>query len=186
MAAEEKAVFAGGCFWCMESPFDALKDKGVISTTVGYSGGGKVNPTYKEVSHGGTGHREVIEVVFDPSKITYRELLNIFWKNVDPVDSRGQFCDHGEQYTSAIFTYSDEQKKVAEDSRNEIEKKLKERGVIKNGMKLETKILPGKEFYAAEDYHQDYYLKNPLRYKFYRFNCGRDKRLKEVWGESAH
>lgn len=166
------AIFAGGCFWCMQPPFDALKSKGVLKTTVGYTGGVKDNPTYEETSSGTTGHREAIQVDYDEKKISYRELLKVFWENIDPYNGKGQFCDKGEQYTSAIFYVNEAQKKEAEAS--------KPKG------KVETLILPAKKFYAAETYHQDYYLKNPIRYKFYRYNCGRDQRLKEVWGHSPH
>ncbi len=168
----DTAIFAGGCFWCMQPPFDALIKKGVIKTTVGYTGGLKENPTYEETSSGGTGHREAIEVVFDSKKITYQELVKIFWENIDPFDRDGQFCDKGEQYTSAIFYTNEAQKKAAETS--------KPKGIVA------TLILPAKKFYPAEGYHQSYYTKNPIRYKFYRFNCGRDKRLKEIWGHSSH
>jgi peptide-methionine (S)-S-oxide reductase len=177
-AATQTAVFAGGCFWCMQPPYDALKSKGVLSTKVGYTGGSKANPTYAEVSAGETGHYEAIEVTYDSDKITYDELLDVFWKNIDPFDVRGQFCDKGQQYKSAIFIQNDEQKKKAQESKEKIEKSKKE--------KVATLILPAGKFYPAEEYHQSYYEKNPLRYKFYRFNCGRDQRLKEVWGESPH
>lgn len=156
----------------MQPPYDGLKNKGVIKTTVGYSGGAKENPTYEEVSAGTTGHREVIQIEYDAKKISYKELLKIFWVNVDPFDGTGQFCDKGEQYTSAIYYLNEAQRAEAEAS--------KPKG------KVVTAILPAKKFFPAESYHQDYYLKNPLRYSFYRYNCGRDKRLKEVWGKSAH
>ncbi len=172
----ETAIFAGGCFWCMQSPFDHLKDKGVLGTRVGYTGGSKSNPTYDETSSGTTGHREAIEITYDSKKISYKELLNIFWKNIDPYDSRGQFCDKGEQYTSAVFYGSDSQRKDFEESKTKIEKQSK----IKD--KIVTTLLPFTKFYAAEDYHQSYYQKNPVRYKYYRFSCGRDKRLNEIWG----
>jgi peptide-methionine (S)-S-oxide reductase len=171
-AFADTAIFAGGCFWCMQPPFDALKTKGVLKTTVGYTGGTKENPTYEQTSSGSTGHREAIEVVYDAKKIAYKDLLKVFWENIDPFDKDGQFCDKGEQYTAAIFYANDEQKKEAELS--------KPKGNVA------TSILPAKKFYPAETYHQSYYEKNPVRYKFYRFNCGRDKRLKEVWGHSAH
>lgn len=176
----ETAIFAAGCFWCIQPPFDALKGKGVIKTTVGYSGGETADPTYKMVSAGGTGHKEVIEVTFDPEKVKYEKLVEIFWKNTDPYDKDGQFCDKGDQYQSAIYFSGEAQKLAADASKKSLieEKKLKE--------PVATLILPAKKFYAAEDYHQDYYLKNPVRYKFYRFNCGRDARLKTVWGESPH
>lgn len=167
MTAE--AIFAGGCFWCMEPPFD--KAIGVLSTTSGYTGGTKVSPTYEDVSSGKTGHYEAIKVVYDPSSISYKELVNIFWKNIDPLDGSGQFCDKGQQYTSAIFYQDETQKKLAEESKTSLEK----------GQKFKTKILKAQAFYPAEDYHQDYYKKNPVRYKYYRYQCGRDKRLEEVW-----
>lgn len=171
--AEEKntAIFAGGCFWCMESDFQ--KVDGVVSTKVGYSGGHKKDPTYEEVSAGITGHKEVLRVEFDTSKVSYKELLDIFWINIDPLDDEGQFCDRGEQYTSEIFYLNEEQKKLAEISKEEAAKKL--------GEDLVTKIVKASIFYPAEEYHQDYHHKNPVRYKLYRFNCRRDKRLNELW-----
>lgn len=168
--ALEKAIFAGGCFWCMQGPFD--QQKGVASTRVGYTGGTKINPTYKEVSAGGTGHLESVEVSFDPTQVSYKELLAIFWKNIDPYNKAGQFCDTGEQYTSAIFYEGDAQKKAAEESKQALT-------LPKD--KIATAIRPAMIFYAAEEYHQSYYKKNPLLYKYYRFRCGRDQRLKEVW-----
>jgi len=176
--ASEIAVFAGGCFWCMQPPFDKLTVEGVISTRVGYTGGHKDNPTYEETSSGSTGHREAIEVTFDPKKISYKKLLTVFWENIDPLDSKGQFCDKGEQYTSAVFFVNDEQKKTFEESKAELQKNPK----LKAG--IATTLLPFTKFYPAEEYHQSYYKKNPIRYKFYRYNCGRDKRLQEVWGKS--
>ena len=168
------ATFAGGCFWCMEGPFDKLP--GVISTTSGYTGGTKANPTYEEVSDGGTGHRESVEVVYDPRKVTYAQLLDTFWHNVDPTDNSGQFCDHGSQYRSAIFYHDAEQKRLAEASKAALEKRFR----------VATDILPASTFWRAEEYHQDYYKKNPIRYHFYRFNCGRDQRLEQIWGKAAH
>jgi methionine-R-sulfoxide reductase/methionine-S-sulfoxide reductase len=168
--AAKRAVFAGGCFWCLEPPFDALK--GVLATTSGYAGGTKKNPTYEEVSGGKSGHIEVLEVTYDPALITYEELLAVFWRNIDPFDANGQFCDKGPQYSSAIFA-SAADRPAAEASLAAIEKKL--------GKKIATKLLPEAEFFPAEEYHQDYYRKNPVRYKYYRFSCGRDARLKEVW-----
>jgi len=171
-----KATFAGGCFWCMEPPFDKLD--GVISTTSGYTGGHKENPTYEQVSSGTTGHAEAIQVIYDPDKITYDQLLEVFWRNVDPTDGEGQFCDRGSQYRTAIFYHDDEQKRVAERSRQAV--------IESTGFKeIATEITAASAFYPAEEYHQDYYKKNPVRYKFYRYGCGRDKRLKELWGESA-
>jgi len=171
------AIFAGGCFWCMEPPFDKLE--GVISTISGYSGGHTENPTYKQVSSETTGHYEVLQVTYDPNKVDYETLLNVFWHNVDPLDPSGQFCDKGESYRTAIFYNSDEQKKLAESSKQKlVDEKIFQQEVV-------TEILEAKKFYPAEDYHQDYYQKNPLRYKYYRFSCGRDERLEELWKESA-
>jgi peptide-methionine (S)-S-oxide reductase len=171
----EKATFAGGCFWCMEHPFDQLE--GVISVTPGYTGGQKKNPTYEEVSAGGTGHAESVQIVYDPEKISYARLLEVFWHNIDPTTPDRQFCDVGNQYRSAIFYQDDAQKRLAEESK----KALEDSGRLKG--KIFTEIVPASEFYPAEEYHQHYYLKNPIRYKFYRFNCGRDQRLKELWGK---
>lgn len=169
------ATFAGGCFWCMEGPFDELD--GVISTTSGYTGGTKVNPTYSEVSAGGTGHVEAVQVVYDPTKVSYETLLQVFWQNVDPLDNRGQFCDKGSQYQAKIFAHGDDQQALAEQSKQALSRQAKFR---KNP--IATAIEPAQTFYPAEDYHQDYYLKHPLRYKYYRTACGRDRRLAEVWG----
>ena len=171
-----KATFAGGCFWCMQPPFDKLD--GVVSTTAGYTGGHKVNPTYHEVSAGGTGHAEAVEITYDPKRIGYDKLLDVFWHNVDPTDAGGQFCDRGDQYRSEIFTHDDEQKKLAEASKAALEKSKPFKEPIA------TKIVPATAFYAAEDYHQEYYKKNPLRYKIYRYGCGRDKRLEQLWGKA--
>jgi peptide-methionine (S)-S-oxide reductase len=175
-ANQQVAIFAGGCFWCMQGPFDELP--GVLSTKVGYTGGTKDNPSYEETSSGSTGHREAVEVTFDPQKITYKKLLDVFWKNIDPLDAKGQFCDKGEQYTSAVFYLNEEQKKIFESSKSEIEKDAH----LKS--KIQTVLLPAKKFYSAEDYHQSYYKKNTVRYKYYRLRCGRDNRLKELWGAS--
>ncbi len=170
------ATFAGGCFWCMESPFDHLP--GVVSVTVGYSGGQVKNPTYEQVSDGGTGHRESVQIVYDPRRVTYAQLLDVFWHNVDPTDNTGQFCDKGPQYRSAIFYHDETQKRLAEASKQNVEKRLGH---------VATDILPASEFYRAEEYHQHYYKKNPVRYRFYRLNCGRDHRLAAVWGSApAH
>ena len=171
-----KATFAGGCFWCMEPPFDKLD--GVISTTSGYTGGHKENPTYEEVSSGTTGHAEAIQIAYDPEKIRYGELLEVFWRNIDPTDGGGQFCDRGTQYRTAIFYHDEEQRRLAQQSRQAVieSKEFKE---------IATEITAASTFYPAEEYHQDYYKKNPVRYKFYRYSCGRDKRLKELWGESG-
>lgn len=169
-----KATFAGGCFWCMEPPFDKLE--GVLSTTSGYTGGQKQNPTYEEVSAGGTGHAEAVQIVYDPTKISYSQLLEVFWRNIDPLTKDAQFCDYGNQYRTAIFYHNEEQKRLAEQSKEALEKS----GRLKKP--IVTQIVAATEFYPAEDYHQDYYQKNPARYKFYRYSCGRDQRLKELWG----
>ena len=170
-----KATFAGGCFWCMEPPFERLK--GVISVTSGYTGGVKKDPTYEEVSAGGTGHRESVEVLYDARQVSYAQLLDVFWHNVDPTNNEGQFCDFGGQYRTAIFYHDAEQKQLAEASKAALQKK----------MKNFTDVLPAAVFYPAEEYHQDYYKKNPIRYKFYRANCGRDRRLEKIWGSApAH
>jgi peptide-methionine (S)-S-oxide reductase len=168
------ATFAGGCFWCMEPPFDKLD--GVISTTSGYAGGQKKNPTYQEVSAGTTGHTESVQVLFDPAKVSYSQLLEVFWHNIDPLTPNAQFCDHGSQYRTAIFYHNEEQKRLAETSKQQ----LAQSGRFTQP--IVTEIVPAGEFYPAEDYHQDYYQKNPIRYKFYRYNCGRDQRLAELWG----
>ena len=167
------ATFAGGCFWCMEPPFDAKP--GVLETIVGYTGGSTKNPTYEQVSAGGSGHAESIQIIYDPAIISYDRLLEIFWKNIDPLDSEGQFCDKGPQYRSAIFYHSEEQKKLAEVSKRHIE----ESGTLPGS--IVTEIVPASVFYAAEAYHQKYNKKSPLRYKFYRRTCRRDKRLSELW-----
>lgn len=166
------ATFAGGCFWCMEPPFDKLD--GVISTTSGYTGGEVASPSYEQVSAGGTGHTEAVLIRYDPEKISYDRLLAVFWRNVDPFDAGGQFCDRGSQYRSAIFVAGPEQHALAVASKAAMEKQL--------GRQIVTEIVDASAFYPAEDYHQDYYEKNPLRYKFYRNGCGRDRRLQEVWG----
>jgi peptide-methionine (S)-S-oxide reductase len=175
----EKATFAGGCFWCMEPPFDKLD--GVISTTSGYAGGHVANPTYQQVSAGTTGHAEAVQVVYDPERIGYRELLDVFWHNVDPLDSGGQFCDRGDQYRTAIFYGNEQQKQLAEQSKAVLERS----GVLPGPIVTEIVALNG-DFYPAEEYHQDYYQKNPLRYKYYRTACGRDRRLEQLWGEKKH
>jgi peptide-methionine (S)-S-oxide reductase len=169
----QKATFAGGCFWCMEKPFDDLN--GVISTTSGYSGGNIANPTYKQVSAGNTGHTESVQVEYDATKVTYDKLLQVFWKNIDPTVKNKQFCDVGYQYRSAIFYQNDQQKKLAEQSRQEVKTKLK--------TEVFTEVTFLKNFYPAEEYHQDYYKKNSLLYKYYRYRCGRDQRLEEIWGQ---
>ncbi len=168
------ATFAGGCFWCMEPPFDALD--GVLSTTSGYIGGRTPNPTYEQVSGGGTGHFEALEITYDPSKITYEKLLDVFWRNVDAVDGGGQFCDRGTQYLSAIFYHSEEQQREAEASKQQVATRL--------GKTVATGVVKAAPFYRAEEYHQDYYKKNPVRYKFYKWNCGRAQRLEALWGKA--
>ena len=175
-AATAKAIFAGGCFWCMEHPFDVLP--GVVSTTSGYIGGQKKNPTYEEVSAGRTGHTEAVQVVYDPKKVTYEKLLDVFWHNIDPTVKDQQFCDHGSQYRSGIFYTDDEQKRLAETSKAALDRNKPFSAAIV------TEITRASEFYPAEDYHQDFYLKNPLRYKYYRSGCGRDARLKQLWGKA--
>ena len=175
-AATAKAIFAGGCFWCMEHPFDVLP--GVVSTTSGYIGGQKKNPTYEEVSSGRTGHTEAVQVVYDPKKVTYERLLDVFWHNIDPTVKDQQFCDHGSQYRSGIFYTDDEQKRLAEASKAALDRNKPFSAAIV------TEITRASEFYPAEDYHQDFYLKNPLRYKYYRSGCGRDARLKQLWGKA--
>jgi methionine-S-sulfoxide reductase len=172
----EKATFAGGCFWCMEPPYDKLD--GVISTTSGYAGGHVDDPTYQQVSAGGTGHLEVVQIVYDPERVGYRDLLDVFWRNVDPLDSGGQFCDRGDQYRTAIFYHDERQKRLAEQSKAALERS----GQLSRSIVTEILPLDG-NFWPAEDYHQDYYQKNPLRYKYYRTACGRDRRLEQLWGE---
>ena len=173
----QKATFAGGCFWCMEHPFDELP--GVVSVTSGYTGGQKKNPTYQEVSAGGTGHAEAVQVLYDPSKIGYDKLLTRFWHNIDPTVKDRQFCDVGNQYRSAIFFHDEEQRRLAMQSRKALEMSKPFREAIV------TEIVAASEFYPAEEYHQHYYKKNPIRYKYYRTSCGRDRRLKELWGDAA-
>jgi peptide-methionine (S)-S-oxide reductase len=170
----EKATLAGGCFWCMEEAFEAVE--GVISVTSGYTGGRNVNPAYEEVSAGGTGHAEAIEVVYDPARVSYAKLLEIFWRNIDPTTPDQQFCDKGNQYRSAIFFQNETQKRLAEDSKEAVDRTKAFKGAIV------TQIVPASTFYAAEEYHQNFYKKNPLRYKFYKYNCGRAQRLQELWG----
>lgn len=166
------ATFAGGCFWCMEPPFERLH--GVLSVTSGYTGGRVDRPTYEQVSDGFTGHREAVEIVYDPAQISYQQLLDAYWHNVDPFDQSGQFCDKGGQYRAAIFVHDAEQRRLAEASKQAVGVRF-HRDVF-------VDIVTAGPFYRAEEYHQHYSKKNPLRYKFYRFNCGRDQRLKEVWG----
>lgn len=175
--ALEKATFAGGCFWCMEAPFDKLE--GVVSVTAGYTGGTASNPTYEQVSAGGTGHAEAVQIVYDPARISYARLLEVFWRNIDPTVRDRQFCDKGSQYRSGIFYHNENQRKVALQSKAALEKNKPFREAIV------TEIVSASAFYPAEEYHQGYYKKNPLRYKYYRSGCGRDKRLKELWGNAA-
>jgi len=171
------ATFAGGCFWCMEGPFDDTP--GVVSTTSGYTGGTKEAPSYEEVSSGGTGHAESVRVVYDPKKVSYETLLEVFWHNVDPLTANAQFCDHGNQYRTAIFYNDEAQKQAAEAAK----KALESSGRFKQP--IVTEIVPAGKFWPAEDYHQDFYVKNAFRYKFYRTGCGRDPRLHELWGDQA-
>ncbi len=177
IAGTAKATFAGGCFWCMEPPFDAID--GVLSTTSGYIGGKQKDPTYKEVSAGYTGHTEAVEIVYDPKKVSYERLLEVFWRNIDPTVKDQQFCDVGSQYRTGVFTHDDTQKAAAEASKATLAKSKPFKANVV------TEITAATTFYPAEDYHQDYYLKNPIRYKYYRNGCGRDARLKELWGAEA-
>jgi len=172
-AATAKATFGGGCFWCMEEVMD--KVGGVLSTTSGYTGGSKKNPTYEQVSSGRTGHVEVVEVVYDPAKVSYQQLLDAFWRNIDPSTKDRQFCDGGSQYRAAIFYHGAEQKQQAVASKHKIvsSKRFKQ---------VHVDVQPAAEFYPAEGYHQDYYTKNPVRYKYYKASCGREQRLERVWG----
>ncbi|HET6278620.1 MAG TPA: peptide-methionine (S)-S-oxide reductase MsrA [Candidatus Polarisedimenticolia bacterium] len=168
------ATFASGCFWCMEPPFDAVD--GVLATISGYTGGQAAHPTYEQVSLGGTGHVEAVEVRFDPARVTYRQLLEVFWRNIDPLARDRQFCDAGTQYRSAIYYHDEEQRRLAVASLEALA------GSGRFDLPIATEIVPASTFYPAEEYHQDYYRKNPLRYKFYRYGCGRDGRLAELWG----
>jgi len=170
------ATFSGGCFWCMEQPFDLLP--GVIKTMPGYTGGHTKNPTYKEVSSGTTGHVEAMQIIYSPAMISYEKLLEVFWHNIDPTEGNGQFCDKGNQYRAGIFYHNEEQKRLAEQSKALLEKNKPFTGSIM------TFITAATDFYPAEDKHQNFSRKNPLTYKFYRFTCGRDNRLNELWGKS--
>jgi len=170
----ERAIFAGGCFWCVEADFD--KVPGVISATSGYTGGTVANPTYQQVSTGNTGHAEAVEVVYDPAKVSYAKLLDYFWHHIDPLVKDQQFCDHGDEYRTVIFTFNDEQKKLAGDSKKQVEAKFAPHTVY-------TQVVAAGPFYKAEEYHQKYYKKNEARYKFYRWNCGRDQRIEQLWGK---
>lgn len=174
--ARAVATFAGGCFWCMEPPYDKLD--GVISTTAGYAGGPERDPAYRDVAGGKTGHAEVVQVVYDPARVDYETLLRVFWRNIDPFAVDRQFCDAGPQYRTAIFYHDAAQRAAAEASLAEVAGRFDE--------SVATRIEPvGDTFHAAEAYHQDYYLNNPVRYRYYRFNCGRDRRLEQIWGEEA-
>jgi peptide-methionine (S)-S-oxide reductase len=175
LAAEAGAIFAGGCFWCTESDFE--KVPGVLSAVSGYTGGAADNPSYEEVSAGGTGHAEAVEVRYDPARVSYAKLLEHYWRTVDPTVKDRQFCDTGSQYRTAIYVRGAEERRLAEATRAEVQKQL--------GVPVHTQIADAGKFYPAEDYHQDYYKKNPLRYRFYRNGCGRDARLKQIWGEAA-
>jgi peptide-methionine (S)-S-oxide reductase len=174
----EKATFAGGCFWCMVGPFDKLP--GVVKVLSGYTGGRTKNPTYEQVSSGDTGHAESVEITYDPTRISYERLLDVYWHNVDPLNPNGQFCDYGTQYRTAIFYHDAVQQRLAEESKASIDRSHHFKQPIV------TQIVAATEFYPAEEYHQDYYKKNPVRYKFYRYNCGRDARLTSLWGKSDH
>jgi peptide-methionine (S)-S-oxide reductase len=174
-SAVTKATFAAGCFWCVEADFDKLH--GVISTTSGYTGGRLEDPTYEQVSRGGTGHTEAVEIIFDPAKVTYEQLLDHFWKNVDPLNAHRQFCDVGDQYRPAIFVHDASQRAAAEASKARVQERFKEPVVVQ--------VIPAETFYPAEGYHQDYYKKNPVQYRYYRWSCGRDARLKHLWGKSS-
>ncbi len=176
-ASTSTATFAGGCFWCTEADFD--KVDGVISTTSGYIGGKTANPTYDSVSAGNSGHAEAVQVIFDPAKVTYSRLLEYYWRTIDPTTKDRQFCDSGNPYRTAIFTHDEQQRAQAEASKKALSGNKPFRDPIV------TEIVNATQFYPAEDYHQDYYKKNPVRYKFYRLNCGRDARLKQLWGEQA-
>ena len=177
IAEEQVAVFAGGCFWCTESDFEKLD--GVVSAASGYIGGHIKNPSYKQVSAGGSGHTEAVQVIFDDQKVSYSDLVEYFWKTIDPTDGGGQFCDRGQQYRSEIFYLSEEQQSIAKASK----KALANSGLLKS--EIATQLTPSSRFYLAEDYHQDYYLKNPVRYNYYRWGCGREKRLEALWGASV-
>ncbi|MBF59485.1 peptide-methionine (S)-S-oxide reductase MsrA [Vreelandella neptunia] len=170
-----EATFAGGCFWCMEPPYD--DQPGVSATISGYIGGELENPSYEDITRGNTGHAEVVKVEYDSEQISYAQLLEIFWRNIDPFAVDRQFCDVGDQYRSAIFYHDEAQRELAEASKAEMEARF--------DREIATQIVPATKFWPAEEYHQDYYQKNPVRYKFYRYSCGRDGRLEEVWGEEA-
>lgn len=174
-AHQDSATFAGGCFWCMEAPFDKLD--GVLSTTSGYTGGHVKNPTYREVSSGRTGHAEAVQIVYDSTAVSYEKLLETFWHNIDPTQADGQFCDKGNQYRSAIFYHNEHQKNLAEESKSALEQSDRFDTIV-------TEIQPLSEFYVAEEYHQNFYKTHPARYQQYRKACGRDRRLRQLWGEA--
>lgn len=178
MSGAETAIFAGGCFWCVESDFDHVP--GVLTTVSGYSGGATDNPTYKQVTYEDTGHREVVQVTFDPKKVSYAALLDIFWHSVDPTDAGGQFCDRGHSYTTAVYATSASQLAVAKASKAALD------ASGKAGKPIVTEVAPALPFWPAEDYHQDYSQKSPVRYRVYRWNCGRDARVEALWGADAH
>lgn len=173
-----QAIFAGGCFWCVEDAFDSIN--GVLDTKSGYIGGALKNPTYQQVSAGGSGHVEAVEVTYDPSRISYSKLLSVFWRNIDPLDGEGQFCDRGDQYLSAIFYTNTEQQQIAEHSKAALEQSQL------LPLPVATRIRAATTFYPAEDYHQNYHEKNPARYKFYKWNCGRQQRLEALWHGIDH
>jgi len=175
LAAQKSAIFAGGCFWCVEEAFD--KVPGVVATTSGYTGGGVQNPTYEQVSAGGTGHYESVKVDYDDSRVSYDQLLAAFWRNIDPLDARGQFCDKGSQYLSAIFVATPEEEAAAKASKSKVAARL--------GRSVQTRILPAQTFWPAEGYHQNFHITNSARYKFYKLGCGRAQRLREIWGDPA-
>lgn len=175
--ALETAIFAGGCFWCVESDFDAVD--GVVSTTSGYTGGSEPDPTYQQVSSGSTGHAEAVSIEYDPARVSYAQLLDVFWHSIDPTVRNAQFCDHGPQYRSAIFVLNDEQRALALESKAALEKSKP------FDAEIVTEIVAAGAFHPAEAYHQDYHRKNPLRYRYYRSGCGRDRRLEQLWGDQA-
>jgi peptide-methionine (S)-S-oxide reductase len=169
------AVFAGGCFWCVEADFDAVD--GVVETLSGYTGGSVENPTYGDVTGGGTGHREAVRILYDPDRVSYETLADAFFRTIDPTDGGGQFCDRGPSYSTAIYAQNDEQRRIAEAAASEAAETL--------DAEIETEIAPAAPFWPAEDYHQDYYEKNPIQYRFYRATCGRDRRVRDLWGQDA-
>jgi peptide-methionine (S)-S-oxide reductase len=171
-AATAKATFGGGCFWCMEAEFENLP--GVVSVVSGYTGGFVKNPTYEQVSTGRTGHAESVQIVFDPAKVSYQKLVEVYWENIDPLNANGQFCDHGDQYRTVIFFHDEEQRRIAEESKKRVEERLK--------AKVVTQIVPASTFYPAEEHHQDFAKRDPLHYALYRKSCGRDQLLRQIWG----